>query len=64
MVVVVIGLLLCYIKKDWRRNVGRVARTNAFDVHVSDEMFVTVLRVGDAWLVGVGKRAPHGSRCF
>ena len=22
-----------------------------------------VLRVGDAWLVGVGKRAPHGFRC-
>ena len=21
---------------------------------------VMVLRVGDAWLVGVGKRAPHG----
>ena len=25
---------------------------------------VTVLRVGDAWLVGVGKRGPHGSRCL
>ena len=25
---------------------------------------VTVLRVGDAWLVGVGKRAPHGLRCL
>ena len=24
---------------------------------------VTVLRVGDAWLAGVGKRAPHGLRC-
>ena len=24
---------------------------------------VVVLRVGDAWLVGVGKRAPHGFRC-
>ena len=24
---------------------------------------VVVLRVGDAWLVGVGKRAPHGVRC-
>ena len=23
---------------------------------------VVVLRVGDAWLVGVGKRAPHGFR--
>ena len=22
-----------------------------------------VLRVGDAWLVGVGKRAPHGFQC-
>ena len=22
------------------------------------------LRVGDAWLVGVGKRAPHGLRCL
>ena len=22
-----------------------------------------VLQVGDAWLVGVGKRAPHGFRC-
>ena len=25
---------------------------------------VVVLRVGDAWLVGVGKRAPHGFRCL
>ena len=25
---------------------------------------VVVLRVGAAWLVGVGKRAPHGSRCL
>ena len=24
---------------------------------------MTALRVGDAWLVGVGKRAPHGLRC-
>ena len=24
---------------------------------------VEVLRVGDAWVVGVGKRAPHGFRC-
>ena len=24
---------------------------------------VVVLRVGDAWLVGVGKRAPHGFQC-
>ena len=24
---------------------------------------VVVLRVGDAWLVGAGKRAPHGFRC-
>ena len=23
-----------------------------------------VLRVGDAWLVGVGKRVPHGFRCL
>ena len=23
-------------------------------------MFGVVLRVGDAWLVGVGTRAPHG----
>ena len=25
---------------------------------------VMILRVGDAWLVGVGKRAPHGFRCL
>ena len=25
---------------------------------------VEVLRVGDAWLVGVGKRAPHWFRCL
>ena len=25
-------------------------------------LIVKVLRVGDAWLVGVGKRAPHGFR--
>ena len=25
---------------------------------------VVVLRVGDAWLVGVGKRAPHGFQCL
>ena len=25
---------------------------------------VVVLRVGDAWLVGVGKGAPHGFRCL
>ena len=25
---------------------------------------VMVLRVGDAWLIGVGKRAPHGFRCL
>ena len=24
---------------------------------------VALLRVGDAWLVGVEKRAPHGFRC-
>ena len=24
---------------------------------------VVVIRVGDAWLAGVGKRAPHGFRC-
>ena len=23
-----------------------------------------MLRVGDAWLVGVGKHAPHGFRCL
>ena len=23
-----------------------------------------VLRVGNAWLVGVGKRAPHGLQCL
>ena len=28
-----------------------------------DKGVVVVLRVGDAWLVGVGKRAPHGFRC-
>ena len=27
------------------------------------EPYVVVLRVGNAWLVGVGKRAPHGFRC-
>ena len=27
-------------------------------------LYVTVLRVGDAWLVGVGKRSPHGFRCL
>ena len=26
-------------------------------------VYVVVLRVGDAWLVGVGKRAPHGFQC-
>ena len=26
-------------------------------------LYVVALRVGDAWLVGVGKRAPHGFRC-
>ena len=25
---------------------------------------VVVLRVGDAWLVGVEKRSPHGFRCL
>ena len=25
---------------------------------------VMVLRVGDAWLIGVGKRAPHEFRCL
>ena len=25
---------------------------------------VVVLREGDAWLVGVGKRAPHGFHCL
>ena len=25
---------------------------------------VVVLRVGDAWLVGVGKRAPHRFQCL
>ena len=24
---------------------------------------MVVLRVGDAWLVGVGTRAPHGFQC-
>ena len=28
-----------------------------------DQRDVVVLRVGDAWLIGVGKRAPHGFRC-
>ena len=28
-----------------------------------DKGCVVVFRVGDAWLVGVGKRAPHGFRC-
>ena len=27
-------------------------------------LIVVVLRVGGAWLVGVGKRAPHGLRCL
>ena len=27
------------------------------------QQYVVVLRVGDAWLVGVGKRAPHEFRC-
>ena len=27
---------------------------------LNDRRPVTVLRVGDAWLVGVEKRAPHG----
>ena len=26
--------------------------------------YVTVLRAGDAWLVGVGKSAPRGFRCL
>ena len=30
---------------------------------IYDGLDVVVLRVGDAWLVGVGKRAPHGFRC-
>ena len=25
---------------------------------------MTVVQVGDAWLAGVGKRAPHGFRCL
>ena len=28
------------------------------------QALVTVLRMGDAWLVGVGKRAPHGFQCL
>ena len=31
---------------------------------LSSSIVTTVIRVGDAWLVGVGKRAPHGLRCL
>ena len=32
-----------------------------FEVNLLE--IVVVLRLGDAWLVGVGKRAPHGFPC-
>ena len=37
--------------------------TRNFTARQASQETVVVLRVGDAWLVGVGKRAPHGFRC-
>ena len=37
---------------------------NVSSVVVDSRAGVIVPRVGDAWLVGVGKRAPHGFRCL
>ena len=42
-----------------RRRLGLKVRK----VKRSSGTFVVVLRVGYAWLVGVGKRAPHGFQC-
>ena len=42
---------------------GRYAG-NKQDKMVDDAKCGDTLLVGDAWLVGVGKRAPHGLRCI
>ena len=43
---------------------GRRSRKPNIDTFTAPTTLnVVVLRVGDAWLVGVGKRAPYGFQC-
>ena len=47
------------------KSTGRTSRKPKVDMFLAlTTPIVTVLRVGDAWLVGVGKCAPHGLRCL
>ena len=47
-----------------RRAPGRRLRKPKVDTFTDPTTsIVVVLRMGDAWLVGVGKRAPHGFWC-
>ena len=48
----------------WGENTGEKVTQPKVDTFTAPTTpIVVVLRVGDAWLVGVGKRAPHGLRC-
>ena len=47
--------------REEHRGEGHAAQVDTFTAPTTP--IVVVLRVGDAWLVGVGKRAPHGFRC-
>ena len=46
------------------KSTGRRSRKPKVDTVLPMTPNVIVLRVGDAWLVGVGKGAPHGFRCL
>ena len=48
---------------DTSKETGVVEHT-ANGVRPEPALCTVVLRVWDAWLVGVGKRAPHGLRCL
>ena len=51
--------LVCFLKYNKRRT----PQTTTHVQSAQQLLSVVVFRVGDAWLVGVGKCAPHGFRC-
>ena len=46
-----------------KSTVEKVAQPKVDTFTAPTTSIVVVLRVGDAWFFGVGKRAPHGFRC-
>ena len=62
-----IDIGVCYTRgarsRRWCGWWGRRGRWGRGWVGIAASACVVVLRVGDAGVVGIGKRAPHGFRC-